>query len=79
MDMKDKAYGEGAGCAPRPEKVRVRVTDAAREIGCAPQFLRLRMQAGDWDLGSYVGPGTGGRHGNYYVFRDKLDKFLGKA
>ncbi len=79
MEIKDKTYGEGAGRAPRPEKVRVRVTDAAREIGCTPQFLRLRMQAGDWDLGSYVRPGKGGRHGAYYVFRDKLDRFLGKS
>lgn len=78
MEIKDKTYGKGAGYAQRPEKVRVSVTDAAREIGCAPQFLRLRMQAGDWDLGSYVA-GKAGRHANYYVFRDKLDRFLGKA
>lgn len=79
MGMKDRVHGEGAGRAPQEMRARVSVRDAAREIGCAPQYLRLRMQAGDWDLGSYVGPGKGGQHGNYYVFRDKLDKFLGKA
>ena len=44
MDMKDKAYGEGAGCAPRPEKVRVRVTDGER--GQARELLCVLGQAG---------------------------------
>lgn len=57
---------------------RVSVPDAAKEIGCDPQYLRLQMKSGHWDLGSYVKPGKGRKKGNYYVFRKKLDRFLGK-
>lgn len=57
---------------------RVRVDDAAKEIGCAPQYLRLQMATGNWDLGGYVKP-KNKKNGSYYVFRAKLDKFLGKA
>ena len=30
---------------------RVSVVEAAKEIGCAPGFLRLKMKTGEWDWG----------------------------
>lgn len=57
---------------------RVKVVDAAKEIGCAPGFLRLKMKTGEWDIGAYSKPAKGGKNARYYVFRSKLDKFLGK-
>ena len=35
---------------------RVRTEDAAKEIGCAKQFLVEQIKTGAWDLGSYVKP-----------------------
>ena len=58
---------------------RVSVPDAAKEIGCDPQYLRQQMKSGHWDLGSYVKPGHGKNRASYFVFRDKLDRFLGKG
>ncbi len=57
---------------------RVRTADAAKEIGCNKQYLVERVKAGDWDLGSFVKP-KGKARGTCYVFRSKLDAFLGKA
>ena len=54
------------------------VKEAAKEIGCNPQYLRERMQEGIWDLGTCVKP-KGNKTFRYYVFRTKLDKFLGKV
>ena len=55
---------------------RVRTEDAAKEIGCAKQFLVEQIKTGAWDLGSYVKP-KGAKRGACFVFRSKLDKFLG--
>lgn len=56
---------------------RVSVADAAREIGCDPQYLKLKMKKKKWDLGVVELPVNGGRRCNYIIFRRKLDKFLG--
>lgn len=58
---------------------RVSVADAAKEIGCAPEFLRLQIRNGNWDLGSFIKPQKGKKNYQYYVFRAKLDRFLGKS
>lgn len=57
---------------------RVAVADAAKEIGCAPEYLRRQMKNGHWDLGSVIKPVRGSTNYNYFIFRTKLDKFLGK-
>lgn len=57
---------------------RVRTEDAAKEIGCAKQYLIERIKTGEWDLGDYVKP-KGAQKGTCFVFRSKLDKFLGIA
>lgn len=56
---------------------RVRVADAAKEIGCDPQYLKLKMRKKKWDLGVVEPPIGGGKRYNYIIFRRKLDKFLG--
>lgn len=56
---------------------RVKVADAAREIGCHPEYLRRQMQAGKWDLGKVVRPARGSGKYEYFIFRAKLDRFLG--
>ena len=57
---------------------RIGVQEAAKEIGCAPEYLRRQMKAGKWDLGSVVKPSRGISNYQYFIFRAKLDKFLGK-
>lgn len=56
---------------------RVLVADAAKEIGCDPDFLRQMMKKNKWDLGTVVPPTRAGGIYTYYIFRPKLDKFLG--
>lgn len=36
------------------------------------------MKAGAWDLGNVVKPAAKGGNNEYFIFRTKLDKFLGK-
>ena len=57
---------------------RVGVLEAAKEIGCAPEYLRRQMQSGRWDLGVVVKPGKGIKNYQYFIFRAKLNRFLGK-
>ena len=60
-----------------PECQRVTVADAAKEIGCEPDYLRQKMKKKIWDLGKVVEPPTKGGRYEYFIFRAKLDKFLG--
>ena len=60
------------------ETEKVQIDQAAREIGCCKQFLRQQMRRGEWDLGAIVRPEKKGSSYRYYVFRRKLDAFLGK-
>lgn len=57
---------------------RVSVVEAAKEIGCHPEYLRRQMKAGKWDLGKVVRPARSIGKCEYFIFRVKLDKFLGK-
>lgn len=56
---------------------RVTVKEAAREIGCTPEYLRRMLKSGRWNLGEVIKPGRGGKEHEYFIFRSKLDKFLG--
>lgn len=56
---------------------RVKPADAAKEIGCCVPFLYEMMRIGKWDLGDYTKP-KGRKKATVFIFRDKLDKFLGK-
>lgn len=60
---------------------RITAAAAAREIGCNVEFLRRQMQRKDdgrWDLGEVVPPEVPGGNYQYFIFRGKLDKFLGR-
>lgn len=58
---------------------RVRTEEAAKEIGVGVQSLREYMKRGIWDLGEVIPPQKGGSsHHEYLIFREKLDRFLGK-
>lgn len=56
---------------------RVKVADAAKEIGCHPQYLRMKMRTGVWDLGKVEKPRHASGQYEYFIFREKLNKFLG--
>ena len=58
---------------------RVSVIDAVAEIGCAPEYLRQQMKSGRWNLGEVVKPSARGCHHEYFIFRSKLDRLLGKC
>ena len=58
---------------------RLTTEEAAKEIGCRVQAVRENMRRGIWDLGSVVPIGGKKRKYNYYVFREKLNQFLGKT
>lgn len=56
---------------------RVNNEDAAKEIGCCKSYMFEKMRDGIWDLGTYEKP-KGRKKATVFVFRDKLNKFLGK-
>lgn len=56
---------------------RVSVPNAAKEIGCSPDYLRQKMKRKEWDLGVVVPPKKPRGIYQYFIFRSKLDKFLG--
>lgn len=58
---------------------RVPITTAAEEIGCSQQTIREKMYIGEWDLGVVTKNKSGYQKARYYIFRTKLDKFLGKG
>lgn len=57
---------------------RVPINQAAREIGCNPNNIRAKMYSGEWDLGAVRKINSKTQKARYYIFRGKLDKFLGK-
>ena len=57
--------------------MKVTVADAAKMIGCDPDYLRQRMKRKEWDLGEVVPPPKGGSVYRYIIFRPKLERFLG--
>ena len=56
---------------------RLTVKEAAAEIGCNVEYLRRQMKAGRWDLGSVIKPTSKVKNYQYFIFRAKLDRFLG--
>ncbi len=58
---------------------RVRLEDAAKELGCSQQAVREHMKRGIWDLGEVIPPKRNKKHYTYFIFRAKLDKILGKG
>lgn len=60
------------------ESERVSLTQAAKEIGCHTEYLRIQMRNGNFDIGKVIKPSKGHKQYMYLVFRPKLDRFLGK-
>lgn len=59
---------------------RVKLSDAARELGCSPQAVREHMKRRIWDLGEVVSPKQSGKkQWEYHIYRSKLNKHLGKT
>lgn len=56
---------------------RISVKEAAAILGCNPQAVRENMKSGRWDLGSVVPTGKAGKKYNYYIYRAKINKFIG--
>lgn len=59
------------------EVERVTVIQAAKELGVAPQAVRIQMQRGLLDIGEVM-PGVQGSRMQYWIYRSKLNKVLGK-
>lgn len=57
---------------------RVPVTKAAKELGMAPQAVRERMKRGHLNEIGYVMPSIEGERTEYFIYRDKLDAYMGK-
>lgn len=57
---------------------RVSLPEAAKELGMSKQAVREHMKRKVIDIG-YVLPGIEGSRKSYVIYRDKLDKFLGKV
>lgn len=63
---------------PKDEScMRISVPEAAKLIGCDPDYLRQRMKRKEWDLGEVVPPKTKGGMYRYIIFKPKLETFLG--
>jgi len=66
---------------------KLTVEEAAKELGCRPQLVRIKMQkhalgeSDGWDLGEAIPPDktSGQQHWTYYIYRGRLDKHLGKG
>lgn len=56
---------------------RVPVRQAAKELGVSPQAVRVQMERGLLDIG-IVMPSVEGTKRQYWIYRSKLDKILGK-
>lgn len=57
---------------------RVPLPEAAKELGMSQQALREHMKRKVIDIG-YVVPGIEGNRKSYLIYRDKLDRYLGKT
>ncbi len=57
---------------------RVTVKQAAKELGLAPQGVRVQMARGELDIGRVV-KSVSGNGKRYLIYRDKLNRELGKG
>lgn len=58
---------------------RVPLEQAAAELGMNPQSLREYMKRGLMDVGVVMPSINGSGRRQYFVFRSKLDKYLGRG
>lgn len=58
---------------------RVPTAQAAAEMGMSIQGMREYMKKGLIDIGEVLPAANGGNGKRYHVYRDKLDRYLGKS
>ena len=59
---------------------RVKVSDAAKELGMSKQAGREHMRRGLFDIGDYIPKEkTGKKQDEFHIYRPKLDKHIGKV
>ena len=58
---------------------RVPTDRAAAELGMSIQGMREYMKRGLIDIGEVLPAANGGKGNRYHVYRDKLDRHLGKT
>lgn len=59
---------------------RVKLRDAAQELGMSQQAVRVHMQRHLMDLGDAIAPTVSGKkQWTYYIYRPKLDRQIGKG
>ena len=57
---------------------RVSVKQAAKELGVSIPFLRLLMKGKNINIGKAVKPSLKGKRTQYLIYRELLDRELGK-
>ncbi len=62
-----------------PNSRRVPLPQAAAELGMSQQGLREYMKRGIIDIGEVLPAANGGACKRYHIFRDKLDRYMGKT
>lgn len=63
----------------KPDSRRVPTDQAAAELGMSKQGMREYMKRGLIDIGEVLPAANGGKGRRYHVYRDKLDRHLGKT
>ncbi len=58
-------------------KETVSVEETAKMLGMSPQGVRVQLQRGMLPIGMAL-PSVTGKGYRYLIFRDKLNKFIGK-
>lgn len=58
---------------------RVSLIQAAKELGMAPQGVREYMKRKLIDIGDVLPCANGADKYRYFIYRDKLDAYLGKV
>lgn len=58
---------------------RVKMQDAAKELGMSEPAVREHMRRGLFDIGDYIPKEmTGKKQDEFHVYRPKLDRHLGR-
>ncbi|WP_329808957.1 hypothetical protein [Enterocloster citroniae] len=76
------SIGRGNKLIERKEQMceRVKVSDAAKELGMSKQAVREHMRRGLFDIGDYIPKEkTGKKQDEFHIYRPKLDKHIGKV
>lgn len=79
MQRTKMLFREGGEFMIEVKSERVSLVQAAKELGLAPQGLREYMKRGLIDVGTVVPDATRGKTLRYLIYREKLDRYLGRS